>query len=371
MPFTLKQAGQFQPTVLRNEIVSSIDQAGRRSGEGVVNTTDVFPMKALQSSTETYFRRHGGVGGMRQTALDAESPVVDMESMSQTEITVEPYKAKYSPDKGVNTDLNTPREIANVFEMAVEELQSRLMIARDMVSWRGDGNVDGMIGQDGVSAHPDLRSDHVVTPSTPFSDQTNSTPQAEFMNAELLIDEDGSALDQAGPMTAYMTPSTLYDLKLNADLSDRFTGVETQGLTMDQVANILPFEQVRKVRLQVRRTDDNGQYLDDSGAVATTEEDIAYDNILEPYDSANDTNRRNIVIGAPGEVSASIPFFVDRLAEMASNAEPSGQFAVDSTEGFVVQSWTDHDPAISWFKTMQEIGFELLRPDNWFVLQDV
>lgn len=371
MPFTLKEAGLLSPKLLRNEIVSDLDQSSRRQGEGVADTQEAFPLVQLDADRETYFREHGGVAPMQPTALDSESPVMELQDIEEDDVTISPYKAKVSPEKGANTKLNSVAEIRDLYQYASQRLRQNVTVTRDIVAWQGDENIDGMIGPDGVSPHPSLSDEHVITPGTAFSDHTNGTPQEHFQEAELLIDEDGSALDQTGPVTAYMSPSTLYDLKLNNDLSDRFTGVEVQGLTVDQVANILPFERIRKIRLQVPRMNDLGQPVDETGAVVNNPSDAAFDNVLEPYDAAADTQRRNIMISAPGEATAFMPWFLERLAEMANNAEPSGTWAVDDNAGIVTQTWTDHDPAISWLKVGQEIGLEVSRPQNIVLIQDI
>ena len=371
MPFTLKKAGLLSPKLLRNEIVTDLDQAARREGEGVANTQEVFPMQQLDADREVYYREHGGVAPMQPVSLDSESPIMDLQDIDEDDVTISPYKAKVSPEKGANTKLNSVNEIRDLYQYAAQRLRQNVKVTRDLVAWQGDENIDGMIGPDGITPHPSLRDDHVITPDVPFSDQTNSSPQQHFQMAELLIDEDGSALDTAGPMTAYMTPSMLYDLKLNADLSDRFTGVEVQGLTQNQVANILPFDRIRKVRMQVPRMDDLGRPVDAAGNPVDDPQDAEYDNVLEPYDPVADTTRRNILIGTPGNVSAFMPWFSQRLSEMAQNAEPTGQFAVDNNAGIVTQTWTDTDPAISWLKVAQEIGLEVIRPNNFVLMQDV
>lgn len=371
MPFTLKKAGLLSPKLLRNELVTELDQDARRQGDGVANTQEVFPMQQLDADREHYYREHGGVAPMQPVSLDSESPIMDLQDITEDDVTISPYKAKVSPEKGANTKLNSVREIRDLYQYAAQRLRQNVRVTRDLVAWQGDENIDGMIGPDGVTAHPSLRDDHVITPATPFSDHSTSSPQQHFQMADLLIDEDGSALNQAGVTTAYMTPSMLYDLKMNSDLSDRFTGVEVQGLTQNQVESILPFDRIRKVRMQVPRMDDLGRPIDEAGNPVDDPADAAYDNVLAPYDPATGENKRNILIAAPGPVSAFMPWFSERLSEMAQNAEPTGQYAVDNNAGIVTQTWTDTDPAISWLKVAQEIGLEVIRPNNFVLMQDV
>lgn len=368
MAFTLADADLLSPKTVRNEIVRDIDNMSRMDE---IHSTDVFPLVALSDSEETFYKMDGIRTGMEAAGLTSESPVGNIENLSEDDITVSTYKQKISPEKGVDTELNTQEEILRLFEAAADFLREDLMLTRDRVAWRGDAQIDGMIGPDGVTPHPDLPSDHVISPSTAYSDTANSTPQEDFIESDFLITEDGTRLSDAGMLTAYVPPSVMYDLKRNDDLEARFSGVEVRGLTDQQVANVIPFDQIEVVRTKLVRTDDNGQPIDDEDNPVDEPEDAAVDNVLEPYDYDSGTTRRNVVIGAPGEVSGFMPFFVDRLSEMADNAPPSGDMSVDTSRGFMTQTWTDHDPAVSWLKIAQEIGFHLHRPDNWVVLQDV
>jgi hypothetical protein len=368
MGFTLSKADTISPKTLRNEIVRDLDNQNRQNA---LIATEVFPLVELSDSQETYFTMDGSEMPMPRGDLASESRVVDMDDLDESTIGVETFKAKISPEKGADTELNTDQEILNLFEAAADTLRLRLEIARSLVAWQGYGGIDGLIGDDGQTAHPDLDSSHVFTPTTAFSDTANSTPQNSFIDAQFQIEDDGDMLDQAGQITAYMSPSALRDLKKNDDLESRFSGVDTQGLTEDQVANILPVDQIQPVRTQVVRTDANGQPVDGSDNVVEDPSNAVKDNILEPYDAANSTQRRNIVIGAPGQVSAFIPWFADRLSEHGEQAPPSGDFSVDMGNGFLTQMWTDNDPLVTWFKIAQEIGFHLHRPDNWAIIQDI
>ena len=366
MAFTLSKADTISPKTLRNEIVRDLDNQNRQNA---LIATEVFPLVEMSDSSETYFTMDGAEMPMPRGDLAAESAVVDMEDIDESTIGVETFKAKISPEKGANTELNTDQEILNLFEAAADTLRLRLELARSLVAWQGYGGIDGMIGADGATAHPDIDTSHVFGSLTAFSDTANSTPQDAFTDAHFQITNDGDMLDSAGQITAYMSPSTLRDLKQNDDLEGRFSGVETQGLTEDQVANILPVDRIQEVRTQVVRTDANGQPVDDSGNVVSDPSNAAKDNILEPHDGSS--NVRNVVIGAPGQVSGFIPWFADRLAEHGEQAPPGGDFAVDMGNGFITQMWTENDPLVTWFKIAQEIGFHLMRPDNWAILQDI
>lgn len=368
MAFTLSQADTISPKTLRNEIVRDLDNQQR---ENSLIATEVFPLVELSDSEETYFTMDGAEMPMPRGDLASESTVVDMEDLDEDTIDVETFKAKISPEKGADTELNTDQEILNLFEAAADTLRLRLELARSMVAWQGYGGIDGMIGADGQTQHPDIDSSHVFTPGTAFSDTSNSTPQNTMIDADFQITQDGDMLDQAGEVTAYMSPSVLRDLKKNDDLESRFSGVETQGLTEDQVANILPVDNIQPVRTRVVRTNENGEPIDDSDNVVSDPANAVKDNILEPYDASDTTQRRNIVVGAPGRVSAMIPWFADRLAEHGEQAPPGGDFSVDMGNGFITQMWTENDPLVTWMKIAQEVGFHLHRPDNWAIIQDI
>lgn len=368
MAFTLADADLLSPKTVRNEIVRDIDNMSRMDQ---LHATDVFPLVGLSDSEEVYYKMDGIRTGMQPAGIASESPVGHIEKLTQDNVTVDSYKEKISPEKGVDTELNTQEEILRLFEAATDFLREDLMLTRSRLSWRGDSQVDGMVGADGQSAHPDIDSGHVLSSTDDYSNTGTASPQDDFIESDFLITEDGTALQQAGMMTAYMSPSVMYDLKRNDSLENRFSGVEVRGLTEQQVANVLPFDQIETVRTQLVRTNDSGEPIDETDTVVTDPSDAATDNVLEPYDYSSGTKRRNIVIGAPGEVSAFIPFFVDRLGEMADNAPPSGDMSVDETSGFITQTWTQNDPTISWLKIMQEVGFHLHRPDNWVVIQDV
>jgi hypothetical protein len=368
MAFTLADADLLSPKTVRNEIVRDIDNMSRM---GELAATDVFPLVALSDSEEKFYKMDGIRTGMQAAGLTSESPVGNIEKLTEDNITVSTYKQKISPEKGVDTELNTQQEILRLFEAAADFLREDLMLTREKVTWQGDTEIDGMIGPDGQTPHPDLNSSHVLTPTTAYSDLANSAPQDDFIEADYLVTDDGTALQEAGMLTAYVSPSVMYDLKRNDDLESRFSGVEVQGLTEQQVGNVLPFDRIQPVRTKLVRTNENGEPIDDTDTVVDDPTNAATDNVLEPYDASAGTKRRNIVIGAPGEVSAFIPFFVDRLSEMADNAPPSGDMSVDETRGFMTQTWTTNDPAVSWLKIAQEVGFHLMRPDNWVVIQDI
>jgi hypothetical protein len=307
---------------------------------------------------------------MSPTDFGAESPIGDMEVPTEDEVDVETYKRKIAPEKGVDTELNSEADILRLFDAVSDYLATDIMVTRNRLAWQGDSAVEGMIGQDGQTAHSDLDADHVIAGSD-YTATSTATPQDDFTEAHYHITDDGNMLGQASPITAYVSPSVMRDLKQNDDLESRFSGVEIQGLTEDQVANVLPMDNIEVITQKIVRRNADGEPIDTNDNVVSDPGDAARDNILEPYDANNTTNRRNVVIGAFGEVSGFIPWFADRLAEHAEDAPPSGDVAIDTSMGFLTQRWTEHDPLVSWFKAAQEVGFHLHRPENFAVIQDV
>ena len=174
---------------------------------------------------------------------------------------------------------------------------------------------------------------------------------------------------------AYVTPSTWHDIKNNQDMKDRFSGVEVRGLTGDQVRRLVDEEipEIRMVKVKIPRSDENGNYLDEDGNIVEDLDNAAMDNVLEPYDAANDTVRRNIVIGRPGPSSAFLPWFGDNMGAFDEPDAPStnGGFAVDTNRGFGTQTWIGNDPAVTWLKAFQDIGFHVMLPEHWIIIQDI
>ena len=363
MAFTLQDANLHSPEAIQNRIVRQLNQM---DDAGRLIAADVFPLVELSDSHEKHFDHVGIRPGMRQAALGSESPVGDIEGLTERDVTVETFKKKIQPDKGVNTELNSQMEILNLFNAVSDALMEDLMLTRSEMAWRGLGPVDGMIGAQGTTAHPEIDDSHVATPGTAYSDTANATPITDFVDAEYAINDDGSALGRAGPLTAHMSPSTLRDLKLNDDIQSEYENV--RALSEAQLTDALQVDTIRIVRTQIVRRDSDGVPLDSDGNAVDDLTDAATDNVLDPYDGAD--NARNVVIGAPGQVSAFMPWFLDRLAERG-DAAPDGDVSVDATNGWMTQTWTENDPLSTWFKAAQEVGFHVTRGDNWYIIQDI
>jgi len=365
MAFTLQDANLHSPEAVMNRIVRQIDQM---EDDGRLVTNDIFPLVELSDTQEKHFTHVGVRPGMRETAIASESPVGDIEGLGERDVSVDTFKKKIQPEKGVNTELNTQQEILNLFNAVSDALMEDILLTRATMAWRGQGTVDGLVGPQGATAHPEIDSTHVRTPGTAYSDTANSTPIADFIDAEFRINEDGSALGQAGSMTAYVTPSILRDLKLNDDIQSEYDNV--RALDQDQLSDAFQLDRIRVIRTQVARTNDSGVPLDSDGNQVDRFEDAARDNVLEPYDPVAGERIRNVVVMPPGQVTAFQPWFLDRLAEMGG-ASPTGDVSMDSTNGWMTQTWTEPDPLATWFKAAQEVGFHVMRGDNIYVIQDI
>lgn len=367
---TLQQADTLSPDTARNQIVESIAQLETRGP----SIADVLPPIVLTDSAETYYRRNGHVLHQLKTDLHAESPVTDQEDLSTDEYNVDSYKSKISPEKGADFELNTQFDLLNAFDDAIEILRRQLMLTREQVGWQGLQGTEGLIGEDGDNQHSGLATEHVITGATAFSNHSSSTPQDQFQIATGEIDQDGTMLNEAPQVTGYVSPTVMEDLKRNDDIQSRFSGVEVQGLTQEQVASILPIDNLEVVYTKTVRTNDNYEPIDSSDNVVTDRDNAILDNVLEPYDYADTTTRRNIVIGTAGdEEVGGMPVLTDRLSNVVerSGQDPLGDFSVDESLGFVMQSWFDPDPSVTWFKIAQEVGVELVRPENWAIIQDI
>lgn len=367
MTWTLREANLHSPDAVMNRIVRQINQM---EDDARLITNDIFPLVELSDSEETHFTMDGLRMGMRRTELASESPVGDIESLGEEDVTVETFKKKIQVEKGVNTELNSQSEILNLFNATSDALMEDVLMTRARIAWRSsiDGSIDGLIGDEGLTAHAKIDSTHVETPATPYSDHANSTPINDFIEAEYRISEDGNRLGQAGGITACVTPSVLKDLKLNNDIQSEYQNV--RALSQQQLTDAFQIDQLRVVRTKLPRLNANGEPIDGSGNVVGDPANAAEDNVLEPYDPSAGTTRRNVVVMAPGQVTAFQPWFLDRLAEMGQQA-PSGDVSVDGTNGWMTQTWTDNDPLTTWFAAKQEIGFHVQRGDNIFVIQDI
>jgi hypothetical protein len=371
MNFSLSDAEQLSPKRIRNRIVRELDNMNRANS---FMAPDVFPLIRLGSIEEIYHRMSGVRMPMPGASLTSESPTAGLEDLDEDTITVETMKEKISPEKAVDAELNSEQDILSIADYVSRSLRHDLELSRSHTAWRGYNGVEGLIGPEGNSAHSDIPSDHVLTPTTAFSDSANSDPYGAFNTAKWEIRDDGTdfeMLANGNSVTAYVPTTVLQDLEDNDDLESRHQGVNVQNIDdIDILTGTLPVDEIVEVATKTPRTNADGEPIDDTGAVVSDPQDAVQDNILEPYDAGDDTVRRNIVLGTPGPESAALPWLTDRLAEHVGTT-PHGDFSADVNNGFIIQRWAEPDPSITWHKIAQELGFELFLPKNWAIIQDI
>lgn len=363
--FSVSDAQSLSPKRIQNRIVRDIDNL-TRTGSYVMN--DAFPLYRMGDYQEIYHRMSGLRPAMKGSSLASESPIQALEGLSEDQMNITTLKEKISPEKALDQTLNANTNILNVAQLVSDALRTDMLNSRALMAWRGYNGVDGIIGEDGTSSHDDIATSHTLT-GNDFSDETNSTPHSVFSEAEELISTDGDFSGNVGPVTAYVPTSVYWDLVRNDNLESRMSDMAAQTIdNVNELETVLSIDNIVEVRTQVPRTNTNGEPVDSSGTVVDFTE-AEQENILEPIDDTG-TEQRNVVVGAFGPDSGVMPWLVDRLADHIGSA-PTGQWSVNMSEGFLLQGWTGHDPAVSWRKIAQEIGLELIEPDNYVVMQGV
>jgi len=375
---SFKKAGLLSPKTLREEIVQDIDQMDEIQGENVASANSEFAAVDLDAPEENYFQIGGAVAPMREVDRAAESPIGTLGDINQKDITTYSFKEKLAPEKETDAKLNSEREILSLYRWGANQLRASLFLTREQVTWRGTGSVDGFIGQDGQSPHSDIPVDNVIDPDYAYSDRANSTPYQNFSYASYLLNEADQTFMNSqvtSDAVGYVSPSAWHDIKNNDDMKARFSGVEVRGLSGSQVRRLVDEEipEIRMVKVKLPRQDANGNYLDEAGNIVEDVDNAAMDNVLEPYDPAAGEQVRNIVIGRPGPGSAFLPWFGENMGAFDEPDAPStdGGFAVDENRGFGTQTWIGDDPAVTWLKGFQDIGFHLMLPEQWVVIRDI
>lgn len=371
---TQSNARDIKPEVLRNEIIENVDQMERieAGGDGeFASAMSVFPLVNLDDPDEEWYVMDGVRGPMDAVAYGSESPLGTLDLPSREGVAVQSYKKKYRPDKGTETELSDSPY--SVYRRAAAVLRMELFLTREQITWRGDPNVEGLIGQTGTNAHSDIPADHVFTGLTPWSDSANATPYTDLTNAAYEVINNGRLFAGQATPTVFASPSSMRDLKQTADMEDRIANVRIKSVSTDDVQDLVDEEigGFRRVMVYVPRRNANGEYVDETGTVVDDPDDAAHDNILDPYDPGTDTQVRNVIIMRQGAGTAFIPWFLGRLLERANNAPEPGNVSVDQNNGFFTQVWTDQDPIETNFKAAQEIGLKVMRGENIAILQDV
>jgi hypothetical protein len=354
-------------------MVETVDQMERiemGDGQQYASAMSEFPLINLVDPTESYYTYDGVTGRMHPTSFDAESPVGTIDLPSKEDITIQSYKEKFNPSKGVETHLSGIPFSA--FARAVSKLQLKIFFTREQIAWRGDEAVDGLIGQYGASAHPDIESDHVINVATAWSDSANAAPYDDIESLAFEIVNNGylGGNQQVLP-NIYMGAETLRDLKQTDDMEGRLPSTNYQQVTTEALANLITenVNNILPVMVYAPREDADGNFIDANGNVVDDADDAAMDNILEPYDPGSGSVQRNVVIGRPGAASAFFPWFLDRLQEREGDVP--GEMSIDPNNGFFTQVWNSADPIATYFAAKQEVGFSVTRGENWGVLRGV
>jgi hypothetical protein len=370
---TQGNARDLKPEIVRNEMVENVDQMQRIEAGGderFASALSVFPVVNLNDPDEEWYTMDGARGPMSATSFSSESPVGTLDMPSKEGVDVQSYKKKYRPDKGAETGFSTTPY--SLYRRAAAVLRMETFLTRERNAWLGDDHIDGLQGADGQTPHSGIPSDHLITPSASWSDDANAQPYDELTNAAFEVINNGRFVgDQALPYV-YGSPAAIRDMKQTDDMEGRIQNVQIKSVGDEDVERLIDDEiaGLRKVMVYLPRTNANGEYIDETGTVVDSPDDAAHDNVLDPYDPSTDSVTRNVIVGRPGAGSAFIPWFSDRLLERANVAE-EGEIAVDNQNGFFTQVWNGKDPLQPNFKAAQEIGFELLRGENWAMIQDV
>lgn len=375
-PATQRNARNLKPEILRNEIVEYVDQMERveAGGDGQhASAMSEFPLINLDDPDEQWWTMDGARDAMPSASYGAESPIGTLDTPDKDSHEVFSYKRKYRPDKGAETEFSeTP---FSLYSRAASVLRMEIFLRRELITWRGDNNINGLTGQYGTNPHPDIAAaGHVINPATAWSDPVNSRPYNDLTDAGFEVINNGM-LGETGDPTLYVSPGTLRDIKQSQDMEDRVSGVRVRSIDQDTILELIDeyIGQIRTVLVYLPRRNANGDLLDEAGNIVDNVDDAAMDNILEPYDptAATPGKVRNAIVARPGGGSAYIPWFSDRLLERASNAPDPGSFSIDNQNGFFTQVWNEHDPIMPNFKAAQEIGFNILRPKNFAIIHNI
>ncbi|SEH60540.1 hypothetical protein SAMN05192561_11212 [Halopenitus malekzadehii] len=373
-----KKAGLLSPKTLREEIVQDIDQMEQMQEDGVADANGLFPAVNLDAPEESYFTIGGAIAAMSEVDRAAESPISALGDINEKDISTYSFKEKIAPEKETDAKLNSDQQILSLYRWGANQLRAALFLTRNKVAFQATRSVDGFLGTDGDTIHPDIPTANVINPNNQYSDRANSTPYENFSYASYLLSEADQTYMNAmvsGDPTALVTPSIWHDIKNNEDMKGRFSGVEVRGLTGSQVRRLVDEEipNIQVVKVKLPREDANGNFLDEDGNIVNDVDDAAMDNVLEPYDPVAGEQRRNIIIGRPGVESAFLAWYGDNMGEFDEPDAPStdGGFAVDNDRGFGTQTWMSQDPRVTWLKAFQDIGFHIMLPEHWVIINDV
>lgn len=376
---TTRNADLLRPDVIRNQVVETVDQMERiqlADEQGFASALNTFPVINLDDPDAEFFTYDGAVSRMKPVDVNSESPIGTLDLPERRGQETQSYKIKFQPDKGIESRLSdTP---FSVHQRAVQKIQLKIYLTREQISWRGDEQVEGLIGETGTDAHDEIPAENVIAAGTAWSDHVNSDPVGEL--AQLAYQTTANGFYGGGVParpTIYLSPSVLQDLKQNQDMQDRLSGVRVQNVTRDTISEIIDEDLggIRRVMVQVPRENADGQLIDENGNPVDDPDDAAHDNVLEPWDPAANAgaggNVRNVVVGRAGPQTAYFPWYLDDLTETMDGVDIPGDIAIDDDQGFFVQRTGDWDPIGSWIKGAQDVGFTVERGRNLGVIRGV
>lgn len=372
---TYQNTDGLTPEVLRNTMVETINQMNRitvNGDGGYASALTVFPMVNMNSPEEGYYTFGGVTGGMPAAAPDAESPIGALTLPSKASYDTHSYKRKINPKKEVEVELDAANAPFSLFQYGSSYLRSETFIRREINTWRGDENVDGLIGPDGQTPHPDISDEgNAYTSLTGWDDRTASDPYQNVLDISHDIKTQGLFEANENRPVMFAGPDVIRDMRLNESLRDRLGVTRDSTLNTADVSGLMgdDISGIREVAVQVPRTNGDGELVDDEGNVVDEAEDAAMDNILEPYDVDAGTKRRNVVIGSPGVESAFCPWYLEKLTKTADNTPMTSSVSVDNQRGFLTQMWASDDPIETWMAAKQDFGFHVRRPQNWAIAQ--
>ncbi|AUV81262.1 hypothetical protein C2R22_05955 [Salinigranum rubrum] len=362
--------------VLRNTMIETVDQMERiniGTEDGYASASSIFPMVDMDAPEEAYYTFGGVRGGMPAAHPDAESPIGTLTLPSKRTFETHSYKEKINPKKEVEVEMD--RTPFSLFQYGASYLNIGTWLTRELIAWRGDEYIDGLIGQYGDTPHPDLdQTNNVDTPSTAWSDTANATPYEDVEALAYQVKDNGRLLNNSPPQPViWMPPSLLRDMRLNQDLRSKISDNRDKTLGVSDIENLLAddISSVQQVMVNVPRTNANGEFIDESGDVVDDADDAVLDNVLEPYDPNADAVKRHAIIGRPGANSAFMPWFLDKLTTKADEAPMTSDLSIDTQRGYFTQMWAGDDPISTWMKAGQDIGFHIRRPENWAILSDL
>lgn len=373
-PATQRTARNLKPDILRNEIVEYVDQMDRieAGGDGQhASAMSEFPLVNIDDPDEEWYTMDGARSAMPSASYGSESPIGTLDTPDKDSHEVFAYKRKYRPDKGAESEFSqTP---FSLYSRAAAVLRMEIFLRREKVTWLGDRNIEGITGPNGTSPHSDIASaGHVIQPTNAWSDATNARPYNDITDAAFSVINNGM-FGATGDPTLYVSPGIMRDIKQSDDMGDRLSGVRLRSVTNEAVQELIDEDvgQIRRVMVYLPRRNADGNFINAQGAVVDDIDDAAMDNVLEPYNPATGTVTRNAIVARPGVGSAYMPWFSDRLLERANSAPEPGSISIDQQNGFFTQVWNENDPIMPNFKAAQEIGFKILRPENFAVIHNI